>query len=69
MNHSIESDPIAEVGIDREAAAHCLTLLSSFEGAADTVMVNKRDNIDIDTGFCDDLRYLAAKSINTVNHG
>lgn len=35
MNHNIEPSMIAEVGIDREAAAHCLTLLSSLEGAAD----------------------------------
>jgi aminoglycoside phosphotransferase len=35
MNYSVEPGRIAEVGIDREAAAHCLTLLSSLEGAAD----------------------------------
>jgi hypothetical protein len=35
MNHNIESDPITEMGIDREAATRCLTLLSSFEDAAD----------------------------------
>lgn len=35
MNHSIEISTSAEVGIDRKAAAHCLTLLSPLEGAAD----------------------------------
>jgi len=35
MSHNIEPGTIAEVGIDREAAAHCLTLLSHLEGAAD----------------------------------
>jgi hypothetical protein len=35
MSHNIEPGMLAEMGIDREAAAHCLTLLSTFEGAAD----------------------------------
>lgn len=34
MKHNIELSTSAEVGIDREAAAHCLTLLSPFEGGA-----------------------------------
>lgn len=35
MNHNIELSTSAEVGIDKESAVHCLTLLSSLEGAAD----------------------------------
>lgn len=35
MNRNIELSTSAEVGIDREVAAYCLTLLSSLEGTAD----------------------------------